>query len=87
MAAMAASALVEMRPMNHVSVRFRIAWIALFAANGTASAMIARTSTRVRPDASSRCAGKDEDEEATEGSTLSMAAGIKRTRSVASTRA
>ena len=38
----AAVASVEIRPRNHVSVRFRIAWMLLLRNSGAASANIAR---------------------------------------------
>src|SRR5579863_8356697 len=54
----AASALVEMRPMNHMSVRLSTICTALLAMSGSASASTAWLSTWACPAASMRCAGK-----------------------------
>src|SRR3984885_8870546 len=54
----AASAVVEICPMNHRSVRFRMVCTALLATSGNAKDSTARRSTWIWPAASRRCAGK-----------------------------
>jgi hypothetical protein len=69
-APIAAMASVEMRPMNHVSVRLRINCTALFSISGNARPATACRSTWRLPWASTRTAGTREERESEEATDM-----------------